>query len=648
MEKKIVIIKCDNSIEESIKILTRAQESYDKKLHRFYNTNTDDKAKIQIVYNAQLIIVFVSYSKDAANMCEDIEKLYLAEGRTNGEKSTEKDCYNLRFKTKKITTSKLVINNFVSNTELDLERDFDKSAYMSISHSKNLIKQLEFIMKESCSSIENKEKNDYVDKYSSYNLDSLAQHNSDCIRLYGKLYDSDGRSEFQHDRERIVNSKSFRRLVDKAQIFTSSKGDHYRTRITHTLEVSQISKAIAIKLNLNVDLTEAIALAHDLGHTPFGHQGERTLDRILKNKIKIINIPTDMKFHNEFGGFKHNFQGIRVLTCFEEKYAEYFGLDVSLQVLDGVLKHTKVNIKNCKSCDEQNKMQCEQNCYELSEFYPKDLNTHFNKDIFKSKIPFTLEGQVVKLADEIAQRGHDIDDTFTSGLIGIDEFSDYMNISFMKELKKIIDLSNEQIDQTNRFIIDENDLRCKRIISDIVGFFINDVVDTSLANMKEYKNGLCENKSKMKKFLVTFSDNGERANEYLEKIISRKGINSLEVSKFDYNAEKVIIALFKAYYENPKLLHKSTLKRIYYDIKCHSNIFVSDNIIDFINGDHLLVKTELDAIAHKEIESNELNVTNTEAYAYWEKRKILVRNITDYISSMTDSYALNEYNSIKA
>jgi len=443
-------------------------------------------------------------------------------------------------------------------------------------------------------------------------------------------------------------------LVDKAQIFTSSKGDHYRTRITHTLEVSQIAKAIAIKLNLNVDLTEAIALAHDLGHTPFGHQGERTLDDILKNKINIINIPNGMKFKNEFGGFKHNFQGVRVLTCFEEKYADFFGLDVSLQVLDGVLKHTKVELKNCNECK---KTKCDQKCYDLSEFYPNELYSDFNIGIAKdNQIPFTLEGQVVKLADEIAQRGHDIDDTLTSGLIKIEEFYEYLNISFMEDLKKTIENSNSQINKTCRYIIDEKDLRCKRVISDIVGYFIDDVVEYSIDKMKKFKDkNTKEDQGYYNEKLVSFSETGERANEYLEKIIAKKGINSLEVSKFDYNAEKVIITLFRAYYDNPKLLHRSTLKRIYYDTKCHKEKYVSDNIIDFINGDYKLVIAELDAIAHKNIS---INKQDTEKYEprelkkddleYWEKRKILVRNITDYISSMTDSYAINEYNSIRS
>jgi dGTPase len=138
-------------------------------------------------------------------------------------------------------------------------------------------------------------------------MHEYGQHNEHCKRPIGLMEEQEYRSEFQRDYERIVHAKAYRRLVDKAQIFTSSKGDHYRTRLTHTLEVAQIARAIANGLNLNVELTEAIALAHDLGHTPFGHQGERTLDDILKMRIDIIKYTPDEN-KNFYGGFSITFK----------------------------------------------------------------------------------------------------------------------------------------------------------------------------------------------------------------------------------------------------------------------------------------------------------------------------------------------------
>ncbi len=141
-------------------------------------------------------------------------------------------------------------------------------------------------------------------------LHKFAQHNEYCEKVWGLTESMPERGEFQRDRERIVNSKAFRRMVDKAQIFTSSKGDHYRTRMTHTMEVAQIARSISNSLGLNIDLTEAIALGHDLGHTPFGHQGERTLYDILAGNIDV-GLPL-MVSKNVYGGFKHNAQSVRI------------------------------------------------------------------------------------------------------------------------------------------------------------------------------------------------------------------------------------------------------------------------------------------------------------------------------------------------
>ena len=237
-----------------------------------------------------------------------------------------------------------------------------------------------------------------------------AQRSRYVKRVIDKGDIRENRTEFQRDWERIIHSKSFRRLEDKAQIYTLSKGDHFRSRLTHTLEVAQIARGIARELNLNEDLVEAIALGHDLGHTPFGHVGERTLNEILENE--------DVK-----GGFKHNFQGVKVVNYLEEKYGEFEGIDLTYQVIEGILKHTKVcSCDDNKLCNKNKKregLNCKNNNYKIKNFLcngeEEELHLEYN-------FATTLEGQAVAIADEIAQRAHDLDDGIASGIINEEKF----------------------------------------------------------------------------------------------------------------------------------------------------------------------------------------------------------------------------------
>ena len=201
------------------------------------------------------------------------------------------------------------------------------------------------------------------------------------------------RAPFQRDRDRIMHSRAFRRLMHKTQVFNANIGDHYRNRLTHTLEVSQIARSIGKSLELNDELIEAIALGHDLGHTPYGHIGERTLDNILRgNGIKEIE--------NQNDGFKHNLQSLRVVDELETRCSDYNGINLTLAVREGLVKHTKTK-KDDKLCQNSN------NNY-----------SNMNLDV---PFSFTLEGQVVAIADEIAQYTHDLEDSVRSGIITIDD-----------------------------------------------------------------------------------------------------------------------------------------------------------------------------------------------------------------------------------
>ena len=186
------------------------------------------------------------------------------------------------------------------------------------------------------------------------------------------------RSEFQRDRDRIVHSTAFRRLEYKTQVFVNHEGDLFRTRLTHTLEVAQIARSIARTLFLNEDLAEAVALAHDLGHTPFGHAGQDALDACMR----------------EHGGFEHNLQSLRIVDQLEERYAEFSGLNLCFETREGIVKH----------CSRENAVLLG----ELGERFLKRLRP-------------SLEAQICNLADEIAYNNHDVDDGLRSGLLTLDQ-----------------------------------------------------------------------------------------------------------------------------------------------------------------------------------------------------------------------------------
>ena len=398
--------------------------------------------------------------------------------------------------------------------------------------------------------------------------------------------------------------------------------------MTHTLEVAQIARGIAKCLDLNIELTEAIALAHDLGHTPFGHQGERTLDNILKGKIDLINFPCGCsKNFNYFGGFKHNFHGLRVVSYLEEKYTEYLGLNLTYQVMEGILKHTNTKIKNCSICNDKN--NCKQKCFSLEDILPSEFN--INKLYPGKKYISTLEGQVVKIADEIAQRSHDLDDAIMSKSLSINELFNYLSNN---ENKELYDRLKDQQEQVNKALKEKcyanpDNLLPKRIISEVIKFFIKDIVNTSRDKIKEnnYINGT----------IIQFSDKTQNICLYLESIISKKVINNSEVACFDNKASIIIEGLFRAYYNNPKLLRPSVLNHIFQEI-----IAKTPNALNFILADREVVEREINRIKNPKLVN-----TNKELFEEYKiKQKIYVRAITDYIAGMTDNFASNEYNKI--
>ena len=240
------------------------------------------------------------------------------------------------------------------------------------------------------------------------------------------------RSDFQRDRDRIVHSTAFRRLVYKTQVFLNHEGDLFRTRLTHSLEVAQLGRSIARSLGLNEDLVEAIALAHDLGHTPFGHAGQDALNDCMR----------------PHGGFEHNLQSLRVVDILEERYADFPGLNLTFETREGILKHC--SIRNAEKLGDVGQR-------------------------FLDKTETTLEGQIANFADEIAYNNHDIDDGIRSGLLTTDQL---MEVSLFKEhALKVKALYS--------------DLSQKRLVHETIRRMIHSLVDdlcrTSLSYIKVSK-----------------------------------------------------------------------------------------------------------------------------------------------------------------
>lgn len=586
------------------------------------------------------LIAFITYDGKNDNKIQDI---------IIGKIVKITEDYNVQYMAKVHLTGRhaeRAIESIIEKIDLDILKDFERLNYTVISNMDSLYSELmERIvaneMKENTKEDEKEYINDEIfseNTDGNYELSNLAQKDSDAIRVYNNSEIGRGRTEFQRDRERVVNCKAFRRMVDKAQIFSSDKGDYYRTRMTHSLEVNQIAKAIAYALKLNLDLTEAIALGHDLGHTPFGHQGERTLDDILCGKIKVgIAADDELLRQRCFGGFKHNYQSAKILTELEEKYVEFPGLNVSVQVIEGVLKHTRLK----KDID-------------ISDFLKKPyIDSILFSDNPENEVCSTLEGQVVAIADEIAQRGHDVDDALTSGVISVNDFIDRLKINKCFKLLTKIENEIEKINSSDRLLIDKNALKIARIVSSIINYMIYETIEFSENNMKNKEKEIITMKNTEK--IIGFSEEMGEINSYLERVVQKKVICNYEVARADYNASQVVRTLFEKYYGNPRLLHSGTVHKIFVETLSHSNDLVSNSAFNLNDGKIKTVNDEIQQLTQDEFDSevvmeylkDKSKYNDNESVIIFEKRKILIRCIVDYIAGMTDGYAIEEFNKLK-
>ena len=363
------------------------------------------------------------------------------------------------------------------------------------------------------------------------------------IKSKGRIFvepSSKYRSPFQRDRDRIIHSASFRRLKHKTQVFVNTEGDHYRTRITHSMEVAQIARSIARYLNLNEDLAETLSLAHDLGHTPFGHAGEDSLDECME----------------EYGGFDHNLQTLRIVMFLENKYLRFSGLNLSIETLEGLLKHN----------GPVDDLDLVDNLIGIKKF----------KNMIKFETYPSLEAQISAISDDIAYNNHDIQDGIKANLFKLEEL---VEINFFRDIYKKY---KNKINKKNYKIA------TYQIIRDSIDLMIKDLINNTKKNLSYNKIKSLKDINKTSFLIVDFSDKIKRSENEIRFFLRSKMYNNKNVLAKNNKGKSIIKKLFDKINQNPK---------------------------KFISKDQL--------------------------------SKDKYRAISDFISGMTDRYAINLYNNIK-
>ena len=355
--------------------------------------------------------------------------------------------------------------------------------------------------------------NSILNLYASNDVNFRGRIFSDSKNLY--------RSEYQRDRDRVIHTSSFRRLKHKTQVFIYHEGDHFRTRLTHSLEVSQISRSIARYLGLNEDLCEVLSLAHDLGHTPFGHAGENVLSECMNN----------------YGSFDHNIQSLRILTLLENPYDDFLGLNLSINTIDGLLKHN-------------------------GPIQDKKLVLELLPDLNSYKINFgnhgSLESQISSLADDIAYNNHDIDDGLRANFFSIDELKE------IPILQNIISETLEKNSAKNNY----------KLIRKLIDYMVTDLTENTKKNIHKYNINKIEDIYNAKLSIADFTEDTKKLIANIKLFLHEKMYKHKYILKWTNKSEEVIKFLFNYYLKNYNLLENKTNK-----------LFTKErNICDFIAG----------------------------------------------------------------
>ena len=350
------------------------------------------------------------------------------------------------------------------------------------------------------------------------------------IKSKGRIYpelSSTLRSPYQRDRDRVIHSTAFRRLKHKTQVFVNTTGDHYRTRITHSLEVAQISRTLAKYFNLNEDLCETLSLSHDLGHTPFGHAGEDALNECMK----------------AYGGFDHNIQTIRIITLLENKYYNFKGLNLSIETIDGLVKHNGRVLKQDK------------------------FKNILGKNFFRNKINYfkspSLEAQFAAISDDIAYNSHDLEDGLRAKLYSLEDL-------------KSIPVLSRIINKHKKFIkIKGSELVSRQIIRNIINEMVNDIILNTKKNIKKQKINSIKDIYNSKNLLVSFSKKMKLFDTSIKFFLKERMYLSQSVLKKTNNGKKIIKFLFFKIKKNPSRFIKKSL---------YQKKNIERNICDFIAG----------------------------------------------------------------
>lgn len=356
-------------------------------------------------------------------------------------------------------------------------------------------------------------------------MTTLASYAANPAQSRGRKFqesDPQGRNQFQRDRDRIIHSSAFRRLEYKTQVFVNHEGDLFRTRLTHSLEVAQIGRAIARNLNLHEDLVEGIALAHDLGHTPFGHAGQDALNECMR----------------DFGGFEHNLQSLRVVDLLEQRYAEFDGLNLTFELREGILKHCSLN--NAKLLGDVGER-------------------------FINKAQPSLEAQLTNLADEIAYNNHDVDDGLRSGLITLEQLEQVTLFA----------------DNLNKVRAQYPELTGRRLIHETVRRMINAlVVDLCEQSNTNIANAAPKTLDDVRQnaMLISFSSAMRDQQTELKRFLRTNLYQHYRVNRMTSKAQRIVRELFQIFMQDVKLMPDEFQQRAKLDSPADQARAVADYI----------------------------------------------------------------------
>jgi dGTPase len=335
----------------------------------------------------------------------------------------------------------------------------------------------------------------------------------------GRVYpekEADFRTPFARDRDRIIHCQAFRRLKHKTQVFVYHEGDHFRTRLTHTIEVAQVARSIARVLGLDEDLAEALALAHDLGHTPFGHAGERELDQLMR----------------PYGGFDHNAQSLRILTRLERRYAAFDGLNLTWETLEGLVKH------NGPLVNREGDPVGRYRDHGLPEAV-LEYAAHHDLELYSYP---SAEAQVAAISDDIAYNTHDIDDGLRAGLFNLIDLGD-------------VPLAGEALGEVLKLYPRlDHDRLVHETVRRVMSGMVYDVVSETRRRAEELKPGSADAVRNLDQWLVCFGQQMHENNRALQSFLNGRMYRHEKIEEIMDRARRVVRSLFEAYMNDPRLL----------------------------------------------------------------------------------------------